>query len=313
MTPLVTIGIPCFNCERWLAECVESALRQSWPAKEIIVVDDGSSDRSPEILRRFGDAIQAVQAPHRGANHARNEILRRARGEWIQYLDADDFLLPEKIARQFGETKTGESCDVIYSPVLIEEDGDRKPGKLDMQFDLCALWLSWQLPQTGGCLWRKDTLVKLGGWNEAMPCCQEHELYFRAIKSDARFCFAPTPNAVYRRWSTQTLCRRDPRQLIEVRTRLIDEMRTWMKEQDEWKGAHEAVAGLTCFEMARMLAAFDLDAAGLYHRIRRQKHLIHLDGPAAQLHYKIAYHLLGFTGAEKLARMMRRVPLATTS
>src|SRR5438132_11851104 len=105
MTPLVTIGIPCYNSERWIGECVQSALQQTWPATEIIVVDDGSSDNSREILRGFGDSIQTVAAPHRGANHARNEILRRARDEWIQYLDADDFLLPEKISRQFEEAK----------------------------------------------------------------------------------------------------------------------------------------------------------------------------------------------------------------
>src|SRR2546426_2573224 len=105
MKPLVTIGIPCFNSERWLRDSIASALEQTWPATEIIVVDDGSSDASPEIAREFGDAIRFFQNDHRGANHARNKVLSESRGEWIQYLDADDVLLPEKIERQFQEAK----------------------------------------------------------------------------------------------------------------------------------------------------------------------------------------------------------------
>jgi len=302
--PAVTIGIPCYNSEEWLRPCLESALAQSGVDAEIIVVDDGSTDRSVEIAREFGDAVRLIEAPHRGANHARNEILRAARGEWIQHLDADDFLLPDKITRQLREVRPADA-DIIYSPVWIEQNSERAASPLDTMLDLPAQWLSWQLPQTGGCLWRKSALQQLGGWNEAMPCCQEHELYLRAIRAGCRFVHARTPGAVYRIWSEGTLCRKDPRLVVSVKTRLIDDLRAWMIERGRWTWKHAHIAGQACFEMARTLARYDLAEAAAYHRERQERELIHLNGPAAPRAYAVAYRTLGFSAAERLAAAKR--------
>ncbi len=305
MSALATIGIPCFNSAQWLRTAVDSALAQTWADIEVIVADDGSTDGSREILREFGSAVRVIFSEHRGANHARNQILREARGEWIQYLDADDLLLPQKIERQFEETNHGVDCDVIYSPTLIDEKGERRAGAINPAYDIFAQWIAWQLPQTGGCLWRKQALEQVGGWNEAMPCCQEHELYLRALKNGARWCFAPTPNAVYRIWSDETLCRRDPRQVIGIRTGLIEQLREWLQTRGEWTPQHQRVAAQACFEMSRSLAQMNLSEAKAYHAARKRDNLIHIDGPAASLPYRLSYWALGFAGAEKLARAMR--------
>src|SRR6476646_1430405 len=97
---LVSILTPCYNAERWIAQCIESALAQTWPQKVVIVVDDGSSDASLTIIKTFGDQIRWETGPNRGGNAARNRLLDLARGEWLQYLDADDYLLTGKIERQ---------------------------------------------------------------------------------------------------------------------------------------------------------------------------------------------------------------------
>src|SRR4029077_11072398 len=124
---LVSILIPCFNAERWVAQAIESALGQTWPEKEVIVVDDGSTDAGLTIIKAFGDRIRWVTGPNRGGNVARNRLLELARGEWLQYLDADDYLLPEKIGRQFREFDPA-ACDVAYSPViLLHCEADREP------------------------------------------------------------------------------------------------------------------------------------------------------------------------------------------
>ncbi len=306
MSPLVTIGIPCFNSERWIKVAVESALAQTWPEKEIIVVDDGSTDGSREILRGFGDAIRVMFAQHKGSNPARNQILREAKGEWVQYLDADDFLLPEKISRQFSEADDGAGCDVIYSPVWIDENNERRASDLDTKLDIYSQWLAWELPQTGGCLWRKATLEKLNGWNETMPCCQEHELYLRALKAGMRFRLAPTPNAVYRVWSDETLCRRDKRLVIKVKTGLLDDLRAWMELHNLWTPVSNAVAAKACFEMSRTLVQFDLNEADTYHQARRELGLIDATGPAAPPAYRFVYKIAGFKSAERLAHVLRR-------
>lgn len=101
MTPLVSIIIPCHNAERWLAATLESALAQTWPNKEIILVDDGSTDGSLAAARQFSArGVRVVTQANQGAAAARNHGLRLARGDYLQFLDADDLLAPDKIERQ---------------------------------------------------------------------------------------------------------------------------------------------------------------------------------------------------------------------
>lgn len=302
MTPLVTIGIPSYNAVRWLKGAIQSALNQTWSATEVIVVDDGSTDGSAEVAKAFGNRIQFVQIPHQGGNAARNEIMRRARGEWIQYLDADDYLEKEKIEKQLVEAQGGADADVIYSPVWVETttDGrnDRKRSSIDTRLDLYSQWLAWQLPQTGGALWRREALLAIGGWKDDQPCCQEHELYLRALKAQLRFCFAPTPHAVYRIWSNGTLHRKDPLMLISTKTDLIDECCSWLTERNEWSETHQRVAGRACFEMARMLSDVDTAEAAVYHRARRDRGMTPVDGPAEPKRYQMVYRTLGFSLSE---------------
>ena len=312
--PKVTIGIPCFNAERWLGECVQSALEQTWQNKEIIVVDNGSTDGSRDIIHQFGDRISSVVISERGANRARNEILRRSTGDWIQYLDADDYLLPDKLTSQLEEGFAGTESmgakelpevGVLYSPVLIEEHGNASISEIDRNLDLAAQWISWQLPQTGACLWHKNTLENLGGWNEKMPCCQEHELYLRAIEAGVHFQFTPTARAVYRIWSDETLCRKDPLLVIRTRTELIDQMLAWLGRNGRLMQSHTEVAGKAFFEMARTWARHDLDQATLYLKEKQTRRLLHLSGRAAPPFYRVCFNLFGFKNAERLAKFLR--------
>ena len=105
---LVSIVIPCYNAERFLAEALESAFLQSYPSTEIIVVDDGSTDRTADLIRAYGDSVLADFGSHGGASAARNRGTALARGEFIQYLDADDLLTPDAVAHRVAALqKTG--------------------------------------------------------------------------------------------------------------------------------------------------------------------------------------------------------------
>lgn len=310
MKPLVSIAIPAFNSAAWLTETIESALGQTWPEKEILVVDDGSTDDTPGLLAAFGDRIRWVRTENGGVNRARNQLLKMAHGEWVQYLDADDVLSPRKIEQQIEEAGDLAACDVIYSPVISQlwENGQRRREwvePIDPALDVYAQWFLWQLPQTGGALWRRSLQVELGGWDETEAVCDEHEFYQRALRQGARFVFAPTPGAVYRHWSMASRCRSDERVPVVSRTKLFDQFHRWMKEQGIWTEAHRQAAGRTCFEMARTLAKHDLVEAARYHAERGENGLLHLDGPAAPVWYRLAYRTLGFAATEKLARRVR--------
>ena len=107
MKPLVSILIPAYNAEEWIAETLQSAIAQTWPRKEIIVVDDGATDGTAEVARRFASReVAVVSKQNQGAAAARNYALRLSQGDYIQWLDHDDLLLPDKIERQL--TALGE-------------------------------------------------------------------------------------------------------------------------------------------------------------------------------------------------------------
>lgn len=308
MTPLVTIGIPAYNSDRWIRQAIESALAQG-PRCEVIVVNDRSTDNTSLIASAFGDHIMLLRNLGHGANVARNRVLKESRAEWVQFLDADDYLLPEKIERQILEADGGADADVLYSPVVIEEtQGEttsRTTSEIDPTHDLFSQWISWELPQTGGALWRRSALEELGGWRNDQPCCQEHELYMRALQAGLRFQRTASAGAVYRIWSEETLCRKDPGRTVRVRTKLIDKMREWLQQKKKWTEQHQMLAGRACFEMARTLAKTNLGEAVDYYRERRRAGLMLPEGPAAPRAYRVVHNALGFSTAEIIARILR--------
>jgi glycosyltransferase involved in cell wall biosynthesis len=81
----VSILIPCYNAERWISQAIESALNQTYQYKEVIVVDDGSTDNSLEIIKSFGDRIHWETGENKGGNITRNRLLELSTGEWLQY------------------------------------------------------------------------------------------------------------------------------------------------------------------------------------------------------------------------------------
>src|SRR5208282_3082860 len=96
--PSVSILIPAYNAQEWIANTLRSAIAQTWEPKEIIVVDDGSADQTFAIARQFeSDAVRVVTQRNQGAAAARNHAFALSRGEYIQWLDADDLLAPDKI------------------------------------------------------------------------------------------------------------------------------------------------------------------------------------------------------------------------
>jgi Glycosyl transferase family 2 len=96
---LVSIVIPSYQARRWLAGAIESALAQTWPRCEVIVADDGSTDGTAAVARSFGQRVRLVTGPNVGPGGARNRGLAEAKGDWVQFLDADDVLLPRKVER----------------------------------------------------------------------------------------------------------------------------------------------------------------------------------------------------------------------
>ena len=129
MNPLISVIIPVYNCEKYVAEAIESILAQTYPALEVIVVDDGSTDGTGEIVKSFPQVKYLFQ-DNAGTAAARNRGIRAAKGEYIAFLDADDLWLPEKLAQQISAYNVDPDLELVtglvkqfFSP---EMDANRK-------------------------------------------------------------------------------------------------------------------------------------------------------------------------------------------
>jgi glycosyltransferase involved in cell wall biosynthesis len=125
MRDLVSVVIPTYNYARFVGEAVESALGQTYRNIEVIVVDDGSTDHTQDVLRRFGGAIASIRKQNQGLSAARNTGIMHARGAYVAFLDSDDIWLPEKIALQMDAF--GGDCSVglvTCGGLLMREDGE---------------------------------------------------------------------------------------------------------------------------------------------------------------------------------------------
>lgn len=309
----VSILIPCHNAERWVGQAIESALAQTHPDTEVIVVDDGSTDRSLEIIQGFSNRIQWESTPNQGGNAARNRLLERATGEWVQYLDADDYLKPDKVATQLQEGSPIKESDLLYSPIIVEHwDHEQSisfdKADFDTSLDIHALWLDWRVAQTGAVLWRRRALESIGGWNTDFPRCQDNEVTLRALQSKLQIAFTPSAGAIYRVWSDNTVCHRDPLALAATKTALIDTMLEWLSDQSLLTNQHKRIAGRASFELARTLASHDLSKAVHYYQERQSLGLMHPSPRSSPASYRFLLKTLGFRWTEQLARLLRTDP-----
>jgi len=122
----LSVVIPAYNAEKFIRSTVESALAQTYPVTEIIVVDDGSEDETLEILQSFGDKITILGQDHEGVSAARNLGITRAQGEYIAFLDADDLWLPQKIELQMEALADGVCQWVYCDPAWIDGSNGKK-------------------------------------------------------------------------------------------------------------------------------------------------------------------------------------------
>jgi glycosyltransferase involved in cell wall biosynthesis len=309
---LVSILIPCYNAKRWVAQAIESALAQTWPEKEVIVVDDGSTDGSLKVIQSFGERIRWETGPNRGGNAARNRLLELARGEWLQYLDADDYLLPEKVAAQMAGLQMHPDTDVIYGPVTMEHWSEKEVRRellpIPAPHDPWILLARWYLPQTGAPLWRKQALVDVGGWKPDQSCCQEHELYLRLLMAGKRLIYCESGGAVYRQWGEHTVCKRDKPEVRRRRLEIEQRAEEFLRARGELTEKRLWAINMARFEMARTAWQHDhAEATDIIALIRCSMPRFTPSGAAAPRNYQIAWRLLGFRLAERLADCRRRL------
>lgn len=317
MQPLVSILIPCFNAERWIAQCIESALSQTWSEKEVIVVDDGSTDGSLEIIKRYADRIRFEGGPNCGANVARNRLLEMAGGEWLQYLDADDYLLPNKVRRQLEVLEDNLSADVIFSPVMLDEslmaEGHVAPRSDSWCIPTSDMWIAlarWRIPQTGGLIIRRQALVDIAGWKATQPCCQDNELCLRLLMKAKRFVYCPVDGAVYRIGDKRTVSSRDKPLVRQHRLEILQSAEGFLRASHALSKERLTAINQTRFEIARIAWLTNPSEAtqivDAIHHVQPD----FLPRETAPMTYRLLYNYFGFRFAQLVADLRRSVKSA---
>lgn len=197
---LVSVIIPCYNAAAFVKEAVVSALAQTHRPLEIICVDNHSTDGTLAILRQLEQQhptlIKVLQEPQTGAPAARNRGLQHAQGKWIQFLDADDLLYPDKIERQLSLREPHTEL-IIGSYDWQKVDGNRDMISPQHNDPYRALFFS-RFGNTGANLWKMAVLQQVNGWDTTYTSCQEYDLLLRLVEAGTRWIFDEVPSTLNR-------------------------------------------------------------------------------------------------------------------
>jgi len=181
-SPLVSIIIPAYNRADLISESLESALSQTYSNHEIIVVDDGSTDHTWDVLTGYGDRIKAIHQPNAGASAARNRALSEARGELVAFLDSDDAFLPEKLEVQVAFMQAHPEVVMSYTP-YFESDSALNPIRVYAADSYPRGWrdmLKGCTIATPTVMIRRRILDQTGLFDETLPVSEDLDLWCRA-------------------------------------------------------------------------------------------------------------------------------------
>jgi glycosyltransferase involved in cell wall biosynthesis len=294
--PLVSIVIPCYNAELYIRRAVESALTQTYENVEVLIVDDGSTDKTPSIVREFDGKVTLIRQPHSGGSAARNKGLNCARGEFVQFLDADDALASEKVKEQMTHLlSTG--VDLVYSDWFQYEahpPGEKRRCGVDSGAtdDSVILALKRQNITVESPIHRKEVLLRVGGFREDLPCCQERDLHLRLACEGFQFYHLPKAlHTVYA--SRDSVSSNELRVLSHMRSVLWNAYRTLERCNQLTLPRRMAFAALMASQARRFFLHGKPDQAAVYFQEARQ---MELNGGLREAYGAFGFQLLRLFG-----------------
>jgi glycosyltransferase involved in cell wall biosynthesis len=208
MLPLVSVLIPAYNADRWIEETIQSVLHQTWQRTEIMIVDDGSRDRTLEIARRFSSGkVSVISIDHCGAAATRNYALRHCQGDYIQWLDADDLLAPDKIEKQLAALREGDDHRILLSCAWARfYYQPRTAACIHSSLHTTLSPVDWLLTkigsnefmQTATWLTSRELAEAAGPWDTRLLSDDDGEYYCRVLQAATQVRFVPGTGVFYR-------------------------------------------------------------------------------------------------------------------
>ncbi len=315
MKPLVSILIPAYNSETWITETLASAVAQTWPRTEIIVIDDGSSDRTLAIAQKFSSAsVAVVTQENQGASAARNRALGLCQGDYIQYLDADDLLAPDKIERQIAIADQCAEKGMLLSSAF----GSFMYRTSNAHFQPTALWcdlspLEWLLRKMGQNLYMQTStwlvsheLSRAAGlWDTRLSLDDDGEYFCRVLLASKGVRFEPLARVYYRTSGSSRLSKVDwsdrklQSQFLSIQLH-ISYLRS-LEDSDRVRRA--------CVRYLQSRAInYYPESLHLFEKMRKLAHNLGglLEIPRLRTHYRLFEKVLGYKAAKRIQFSFRR-------
>jgi len=306
--PLVSIIISTYNSREWLAEAIDSALAQTYPNCEVVVVDNGSTDGTSSWLAETYDTkIRHSQKKHGGLGSGRNFGLNQAKGEYIQFLDADDLLSPDKVLLHVEYLESHSDVDIVFSHCQLFLDGRREElfdwersghyqAKDFFQEMFGEGFLLIHMP-----LSRRTTLAKAGGFDENLGAGTDWDFWLRVARTGAKFSYFPGEATSYYRVRPRSMSKSLSN--MSDNLRVLDKVAGYVTDADERRRIEfSRVRGLWWFRYGRMLSETGEILRGLWWMIK---------GSIAErrnLRYKSLYMVLSLMlGAGRAGRVVARL------
>lgn len=301
---LVTVIIPCYNVEKYIDECLDSIYHQTYRNIEIICVDNNSSDSTYSILSNHKEkhSVTILSESKPGASAARNRGLFEARGDYIQFLDADDLIEKNKIAHQVDLIKEF-NVDFIAGAYIARDIHQREEQMLVGEDVFLSLFMS-VLGSTCSNLWKKKSLLQISGWNEEAKSSQESDLMFRLIKNGAKIKIDNSPMTIVRAREAGQISQIDIqgnyKRFVDLRIKMLDYFR---EQQADFFNQNYEKLFQYFFERIHVLAQMDLWAAGSYYRKYVKGRYVPVESTAISSAYLYVYKIFGFYAAEAITKL----------
>lgn len=306
----ISVIIPCYNVETYIEEGLLSVLNQTHPAREIICIDDGSTDNTIKIIRnlqeKFPNKIYLyLNEKNRGATYTRNRGLAIAKGDFIQFFDADDILLPDKFEHQI---KIISECS--YSPDIIVNDFQRKniDGTIETYtFPADDPWcglLEGRLGVTTSNLYRRENVIAVRGWTEELLSSQEYDLMFRMLVAGSLVLFDTKIISYNRERISGSITKSDPSgkwiRFINLRERIYHYLSANSMLKPERLESFRKIM----FDSIRILYKYNKKEAIKLHQKYIQQIKINEPTLSTSKKYLSVYNIFGFRIAELASRIV---------
>lgn len=301
---LVSIVIVAHNNWPDLELAIESALTQTWPNKEVIVVDNESTDSTAsELSRRYEDSIRYVRQSNTRDGGGYNRGIAESRGEFVQLLDGDDFLAPNKVARQMEIFRERRDADIVYGEARQFQGGAGRPDWSDWettgQNDMLAALIDPRAEGAGlvihSALFRRDALKKVGAWDESLTGA-DMDYWIRAAWAGCTFVFSPGAWCFHRRRPGQMSSA--SRAMVQRTLSTLEKALTYVDREPYRSMIRRRASAL---RLGIALTDLELDRAGAVAELEaaRMHDPVHVSG----LSYYIAQVVIRTPGARRLIKL----------